>query len=32
MKELLLLCPKNVYFTSNDDIYQQNNGVAIGLP
>ena len=32
MKELLLLCTKNVHFTFNNDIYQQCDGVAIGSP
>ena len=31
MKELLLLCTKNVHFTFNNDIYQQCDGVAIGF-
>ena len=30
MKELLLLCTKNVHFTFNNDIYQQCDGVAMG--
>ena len=32
MKELLLLCTKNVDFTFNNDIYQQCDGVAMGSP
>ena len=32
MKELLLLCSKNVHFTVNNDIYQQCDGVAMGSP
>ena len=32
MKELLLLCIKNVHFTFNNDIYQQCDGVAMGSP
>ena len=32
MKNLLLLCTKNVYFTFENNIYQQNNGVAMGNP
>ena len=32
MKELLLLCSKNVHFTFNNDIYQQCDGVAMGSP
>ena len=32
MKELLLLCTKNVHFTFNNKIYQQCDGVAIGFP
>ena len=31
MKELLLLCTKNVHFTFNNDIYQQCDGVAMGF-
>ena len=30
MKELLLLCTKNVHFTVNNDIYQQCDGVEMG--
>ena len=29
MKNLLLLCTKNVHFTFENNIYQQNNGVAM---
>ena len=32
MKKLILLCTKNVYFTFNNDIYQQCNGVVMGSP
>ena len=32
MKNLLLLCTKNVHFTYNNDIYQQKDGVAMGSP
>ena len=32
MNNLLLLCTKNVYFTFENNIYQQNNGVALGHP
>ena len=32
MKQLLLLCTKNVHFTCNDGIYTQNDGVAMGSP
>ena len=32
MKELLLLCTKNIHFTFNNDIYQQCHGVAVGSP
>ena len=32
MKELLLLCTKNVHFTFNNEIYQQCNGAAMGSP
>ena len=32
MKELLLLCTKNVHFTFNGQIYIQIDGVAMGSP
>ena len=32
MKELLLLCSKNVHFTFDKGIYQQRNGAAMGSP
>ena len=32
MKELLLLCTKNVRFTFNEQIYIQVDGVAMGSP
>ena len=32
MKELLLLCIKNVHFIYNDVIYQQCDGVVMGSP
>ena len=32
MKELLLLCTKNVHFTFNNKIYRQTDGVAMGSP
>ena len=32
MKELLLLCTKNVHITLNNDIYQQRDGVAMASP
>ena len=32
MKELLLLCTKNVHFTLNGDIYIHLDSVAMGLP
>ena len=32
MKELLLLCTKNVHFSFNDIIYQQSDRVAIDSP
>ena len=32
MKELLLLCTKNVHFTFNNEIYQQCDDVAVGSP
>ena len=31
-KEMLILCTKNVYFFSNEEIYKQTDGVAMGLP
>ena len=32
MREILLLCTKNVYFTFRDAVYLQINGVAMGSP
>ena len=32
MKKLLTLCTKNVHFTLNNEIYVQNDGVAMGFP
>ena len=32
MKELLYLCTKNVHFSFGNNIYIQNDGVAIGSP
>ena len=32
MKEMLLLCTKNVHFSYNHDIYIQRDGVAMGSP
>ena len=32
MKELLLLCTKNAYFTFNDKIYHQCDGEVMGSP
>ena len=32
MKQLLMLCTKNVHFTYDNKLYQQNDGVAIGSP
>ena len=32
MKEMLLLCTKNVHFSYNHDIYIQRDGVAMGPP
>ena len=32
MKELLLLCTKNVHFSFNDIIYQQSGRVAMDSP
>ena len=30
MKHLLILCTKNVHFTFNNELYIQNDGVAMG--
>ena len=32
MKKLLTLCTKNVQFTFDNQVYQQNDGVAMGSP
>ena len=32
MRDLLLLCTKNVHFSYNGDIYRQVDGVAMGSP
>ena len=32
MKELLYLCIKNVHFSFSNEIYMQNDGVAMGFP
>ena len=32
MKNLLILCTKNVHFTFNNEIYIQNDGVAMVSP
>ena len=32
MKRLLTLCTKNVQFTFDNQVYQQNDGVAMGSP
>ena len=32
MKELLLLCTKEVHFAYSNEIYQQNDGMAMGSP
>ena len=32
MKQLLMLCTKNVHFTYDNKVYQQNDGVAMGSP
>ena len=32
MEKFLTLCTKNVHFTLNDEIYVQNDGVAMGSP
>ena len=31
MRDLLLLCTKNVHFSYNGDIYTQADGVGMGL-
>ena len=32
MRNLLLLCTKNIHFCFGGDIYQQNDGAAMGPP
>ena len=32
LKELLTLCTKNVHFTFDNQVYHQNDGVAMGSP
>ena len=32
MKEMLILCTKNVHFTFNEEVYKQKDGVAMGSP
>ena len=32
MKEMLYLCTKNVHFSLDNNIYIQNDGVAMGSP
>ena len=32
MKNLLILCAKNIHFTFRNNIYQQKDGVAMGSP
>ena len=32
MRDLLLVCTKNVHFSYNEDIYTQGDGVAMGSP
>ena len=32
MKEMLLLCTKNIHFSYGHDIYIQRDGIAIGSP
>ena len=32
MKELLTLCIKNIHFTFDNQVYQQNDGMAMGSP
>ena len=32
MKQLLTLCTKNVHFTYDNKVYQQNDGVDMGSP
>ena len=31
MKEMLILCTKNVQFTFNEEVYKETDGVAMGL-
>ena len=32
MRDLILLCTKNLHFTFNNDIHKQTDGVAMGSP
>ena len=32
MKNLLILCTRNIHFTFNNEIYIQNDGEALGSP
>ena len=32
MRDLILLCTKNVHFTFNNDLYKQTDGVAMDSP
>ena len=32
MRDLILLCTKNVHFIFKNDIYKQTDGVAMGSP
>ena len=32
MRDLILLCTKNVHFTFNNDIYKQTDGVTMSSP
>ena len=32
MKDILVLCTKNVHFSMNGDLYSQIDGVAMGSP
>ena len=32
MKQLLMMCTKNVHFSYDNTVYQQNDGVVMGSP
>ena len=32
LKEMLILCTKNVHFTFNEEVYKQTDGIAMGSP